>query len=429
MKKRVLVYPCGTEIGLEIYRAVNKSIHFQLIGGSSNYDHGQFVYKDLINDLPFITDDSSKEDIVAFNQCILNKRIDFIYPAMDGVVYAFAKYRQYLKPVVIAPDYKTAAITRSKSRTYEYFADTLKTPSCYEEIDEIAEYPVFVKPDVGQGSVGTAVVKSSQELRYLLAKKLDLLILEYLPGEEYTIDCFTNSEGKLVYARGRTRKRIKNGISVNAVFYDEPEFGIIAEKINKQLNQRGGWFFQLKRDRNGALTLLEIASRIAGTSSITRNTGVNLPLLTLHLFNGNSIHDVLINPYDIELDRALYNKYHLSLSYDTVYFDYDDTIVIDSRINTQIMAFVFQCINNGKHLVLLTKHKGDIFAELRKYRLETLFDQVMQLDATEEKAAFIMDSNSILIDDSYGERLKIASIFHIPTFDTHMIECLLEEND
>ena len=137
----------------------------------------------------------------------------------------------------------------------------------------------------------------------------------------------------------------------------------------------------------------------------------------------------MINPYDIELDRALYNKYHLSLSYDTVYFDYDDTIVIDSRINTQIMAFVFQCINNGKHLVLLTKHKGDIFAELRKYRLETLFDQVMQLDATEEKAAFIMDSNSILIDDSYGERLKIASIFHIPTFDTHMIECLLEEND
>jgi hypothetical protein len=90
VKKRVLVYPCGTEIGLEIYRAVNKSIHFELIGGSSTYDHGRFVYENHIDGLPFITDNSSEEEIDKFNKILIEHKIDYIYPAMDGVLFKFA---------------------------------------------------------------------------------------------------------------------------------------------------------------------------------------------------------------------------------------------------------------------------------------------------------------------------------------------------
>ena len=45
MKKNILVFPCGSEIALEIYRSVNKSIHFNLIGASSVDDHGKFIYE------------------------------------------------------------------------------------------------------------------------------------------------------------------------------------------------------------------------------------------------------------------------------------------------------------------------------------------------------------------------------------------------
>ena len=80
---------------------------------------------------------------------------------------------------------------------------------------EITNFPVFIKPDKGQGSVGARKINSPEEL-----KNIDItnfLIMEYLPGKEYTVDCFTNAEGKLIYAKGRSRKRIKSGISVNAV--------------------------------------------------------------------------------------------------------------------------------------------------------------------------------------------------------------------
>lgn len=62
--KNILVYPCGTEIGLEIYRALNNSIHYNLIGGSSSYDHGRFVYKNHIDKLPFLTDFSTKQEVI-----------------------------------------------------------------------------------------------------------------------------------------------------------------------------------------------------------------------------------------------------------------------------------------------------------------------------------------------------------------------------
>ena len=45
MKKNILVFPCGSEIGLEIYNSVKYSTYFNLIGANSSDDHGKFVYE------------------------------------------------------------------------------------------------------------------------------------------------------------------------------------------------------------------------------------------------------------------------------------------------------------------------------------------------------------------------------------------------
>ena len=427
VKKRVLVYPCGTEIGLEIYRAVNSSIHFELIGGSSTYDHGRFVYEKHIDNLPFIEDASTIEEIIIFNRMLEENKIDFIYPAMDGVLYKLGQYKDLLTPILIAPSAKTVATARSKAKTYELLKDCIEVPKRYDTIDQIEQYPVFIKPDVGQGSKNAMMISNPHQLRYEMEKVgcAEMLILEYLPGEEYTIDCFTNEEGRLIYAGGRTRKRIKNGISVNAIEYQDSEFFRIAAMINSVVKQKGGWFFQLKKNSKGRYSLLEIAARIAGTSSFTRNMGVNLPLLTLHLFNGSKIDSVIKNDYHLELDRALYNKFQSDLRYDRVYVDYDDTLVTEGRVNTQLLAFLFQCRNESIPVILLSKHQGNLVDELKKMRVYQIFDNVLHLEGTEEKYQYISGDQPIFIDDSYGERERVHQMLKIPVFDVHMIECLL----
>ena len=217
-----MVYPCGTEIGLEIYRSLNKSIHFEIIGGPSTYDHGRFVYKNHIDNLPFISDLSAEQDILEFNKIIEHYKIDFIYPAMDGVLTIFARYRHLLKPIVIAPSAITAEITCSKRKTYDPLRGLIPVPEIFDTDDCNNKFPVFVKPDRGQGAVGAMKIESLDELSRIKAE--NTVILEYLPGKEYTVDCFTNELGQLIYARARGRKRIKSGISVNEVFEDDSVF-------------------------------------------------------------------------------------------------------------------------------------------------------------------------------------------------------------
>jgi hypothetical protein len=60
----------------------------------------------------------------------------------------------------------------------------------------------------------------------------------------------------------------------------------LANKINKKLHFRGVWFFQVKENINGDLSLLEIAPRVAGTMALSRLKGVNLPLMSLFDFSG-----------------------------------------------------------------------------------------------------------------------------------------------
>ncbi len=428
MMKKILVYPCGTELGLEIFRAVRCSSHYELYGGSSTYDHGRFVYKNHIDNLPFITDNSSVDEILRFDAAIRPYKFDCIYPTMDGVITVFSKYREALTPVVVAPSYETTRITRSKRATYELFKNIIPIPTIYRDAEEIKNYPVFIKPAVGQGSVGTLKIESPTQLQSMNAFDDGLLVLEYLPGREYTVDCFTNSEGRLIYCKGRTRNRIKSGISVNATFCDHPKFHEYANLINDKLNQVGAWFFQLKEAADGELKLMEIASRAAGTSTIARGIGVNLPLLTLDSFNGLVIDDVCINNYPIELDRAMYNVFKICLPYRTVYIDYDDTIIVHGRLNLTAVKFLFQCIDNGKRLVLITRHAGvNLDEELQSHRLDGLFDEIIHLDAERKKSDVISDSAGIFIDDSYGERKDVATRCGIPVFDVNMIECLLED--
>lgn len=424
--KKILVYPCGTEIALEILHATKYARNYEIYGGSSTYDHGRFEFHRHIDHLPFLTDSSTADDIDQFNDAIKDYGFDFIYPAMDGVLTVMAKYRERLTPVIIAPSYETAAITRSKRETYRVLDTVIPLPTQFHSIEKISEFPVFVKPDVGQGSKGTRLIHNRDGLAAVDLEKE--LCLEYLPGEEFTVDCFTNKLGILVYAKGRRRRRIKNGVSVSAEFVEDPIFQSLAEKINTHIRQVGGWFFQVKYDKNGVLKLLEVSSRIAGASAITRCVGVNLPLLTINEYEGNTINEVLMNPFSILLDRALSNQYYLDLFYDTVYLDYDDTILLHGKVNPKLMQFVFQCHNNGKAVIVISRHKGDLLQSLRQNRLENIFDRVIHLGENEEKYDYIdKKCRAIFIDDSYGERKKVFEERGIPVFDTNMMECLMED--
>lgn len=421
MKKRVLIFPSGSEVGLEAHRAISCSKHFETFGASSVSDHSKLVFKNH-DFLPHI---NSPNFISELNSILQSRAIDLIVPVQDSVILKLAENESKIGAKLVSPPKETCKIARSKLLTYETLRGHINVPKIYSR-DERHHYPLFIKPNIGEGSKGARVVKNFQELNFYVQNDNSLIISEYLPGKEYTIDCFTNRKGILMYAGGRERIRISNGASVNSKIIEDSRFQEIAKIINERLAFRGVWFFQVKENKNGELVLMEIAARMPGTLALTRVHGPNLLLLSLYDRLDIDV-EIIINKQKIEIDRAYIARYVLNFSFDSVYVDFDDTLIVDGKVNPKLIHFLYQSKNEDKHLFLITKHKGDIYTSLHQRCIpSSLFNEIIHLKKDEHKFNYIKGKKSIFIDDSFNERKWVSEKLGIPVFDLDSLEALID---
>lgn len=427
MMINVLIVPAGTEIWLEIYNALINCKDINLFWGNENKsNHAMFIYKNFFWDVLPIN--SGKQFIEQIKNIVKSAKIDVIYPASDDCLVELSKFKDELWCQIIAPNDEACLITRSKKMTYDKLHDILPIPKMFGENDVTeADFPVFIKPEKWAWAVNSFKVENKEELDFYLKKYENLIILEYLPWDEFTIDCFT-SKGKLIYVWWRKRVRIKNGIAVNSTTLMRPEFKLLAEKINARLDMDWARFFQLKHNIYWKLALLEVAPRISWTMSTNRVKWINFPLLSIYNKLGYDTIDICINDYNVTVDRALANKYSISnIDYDTVYIDLDDTIIVKWEINLLAIHFLYQCINKWYKIVLLTKSEQEhVIDYIKKYKISEVFDEIIKISKDDEKHKHITYKKSIFIDDSFWERKKVKDNLWIPVFDLSSLECLLD---
>jgi hypothetical protein len=419
-----LVFPGGTEIGLELRRSLANLKEIRLAGAGSEHDrHGPFAYRHWRT----VPDVGAPGWIEGLNAVIAELAIDVVFPGHDDVLLALARHRHEIDAGVVTSPLRTCEVTRSKRATYELLGDVVPAPHVYDDPAEIAEFPVFAKPDRSQGSQGAVAVADRSALTAALAGGSDL-VMELLPGREHTVDCFSDRDRGLLFARARARERTRAGISMATRTEATSErIERHAQAIAGRLELHGAWFFQLREDRHGEPRLLEVAPRVAGTSALHRVLGVNFALLALY---EHLRMPVTVAPNDIEirLDRALVNRYAHDLEYGHVYVDLDDTLLVGDAVNTRLVALLYQCLNAGRRLVLITRHARSVEETLRRFRLGELWDDVVHItDAEAEKAAYISEPDAILIDDSFRERRVAHERLGIATFDSSMIELLLDD--
>ncbi len=420
---RVLILPGGTEIGLELRQALawNKDVEL-FSGGAAVSNHAPYVFaRHLV--VPSVHEEGW---IGALAKVVEENRITHIFPAHDDVTVALAENAGQIPAKIVTSPLETCRLTRSKSATLRLFAGAVPVPRLYASPEDVAEFPVFVKPDRGQGSHNAARADDVGRLRALLAEDTTRIIVEHLPGAEHTVDCFSDRDRGLLYASGRQRRRVRNGIAVDSVLVQDPRFEDYARRIASRLPLHGAWFYQVKADRDGELKLLEVAPRIGGTSGLSRANGVNLPLLSLYEADRLPT-TVAAVPGVTGIDRALVSRFRHGFAYRTVYIDLDDTLIVRGQVNPELMKLLYQCLNRGVRIVLLTRHAGDLPTTLRRHRLDGLFDQVVHLKADGSKADHVTDRPAIFIDDSFRERQDVALRTGVPALDPSMAEMLCDD--
>jgi carbamoyl-phosphate synthase large subunit len=222
-------------------------------------------------------------------QCV-KLGVDVILPTVDAELRPLAHAREAFKAagidLLLAPAAALDVIL-DKLLLAEHCAAVVRVPRTelfgpFVDPDSWS-YPVIVKPREGSGSRGIVMVGSAAELAKLAALDLTatLIVQEFLPGEEYSVDVLADADGRVVASVPRLRARVDSGVSVGGRTVHDAE----VEWFGRTVAQATGVTFvanvQCKRDQGGSPALLEVNPRMPGTLGLTIASGVDMPRLAL----------------------------------------------------------------------------------------------------------------------------------------------------
>ena len=185
------------------------------------------------------------------------------------------------------------------------------------------EKPVCVKLTESSGARGVRVIDDSKSRYHIFAhekpdsfyisyedmKKTledadefpELMVMEYLSGDEYDVDLIADN-GRVLYMAGRRNPVMVMSITQESVLEKNEEAYRIAEQIVEKLGLDGVIGIDYKFAEDGSCRLLEINPRIDATVSVFAAGGLNLPYLQVKHLLGEELPEVEVR-YGTRLKR------------------------------------------------------------------------------------------------------------------------------
>jgi carbamoyl-phosphate synthase large subunit len=243
----------------------------------------------------------------------IEKNIELILPITTKELIPLSEAKALFAQngiTVLVSEQKHLTISNNKGMLYQHLLENkipvpaFRIAKHYTEFCEVEKSlnlsPYIIKPCVGNGSRGFRIIDneadehdllfnhkpsstylSSKNLHSTLASKPfpELLLSEYLPGTEYTVDCLI-LDGNIKFILPRRRDKMNNGISVAGVIEYNKEIIEYCEAILQCLHLDGPIGIQVKYSKNNSPLIVEINPRIQGTTVACKGAGVNIPYLT-----------------------------------------------------------------------------------------------------------------------------------------------------
>lgn len=273
---------------------------------------GRYLNKDF-ETIPYANDPAFIDAVLAL--CRI-KNIHAVLPLVTRELIPLSQHIQEFElagaKLLVSPA-ASLEIANNKSKLYEFLQwrgiavpafSIVETVEQFNQAVEELGYPkrsVCFKPSVSNGSRGFRIISEQiNELDLLFNHKPssvyislketvrilssgsfpELLVSEYLPGDEYSVDCLAN-HGETILVVPRLRKKMINGISVEGEFVKNENIISYCTRIIKELQLHGNIGIQVKSSDKGEFLILEINPRVQGTISSALGAGVNLPLLAI----------------------------------------------------------------------------------------------------------------------------------------------------
>ena len=162
-------------------------------------------------------------------------------------------------------------------------------PGPAREVADAVGLPCIVKPVLGKGGREIALCRTLGELAENLASRPEVLVQEFLPGDEYSIDVLSDLEGEPLVAVPRVRLKTDGGVSVRGRVFHDAGVQRVCMDLARFLGLKGPSCMQMRHTASGEPKFLEVNPRMGGATIFSALAGVNLAQLQVDLAAGGSI--------------------------------------------------------------------------------------------------------------------------------------------
>lgn len=269
-------------------------------------ENGKVIATDMSNLAPAIYDADKfylvpridhKDYIETLLDICKKEKIDCIFALIDPELSLIAKNKNKFLEIGVTPlisNYNAVELAFNKYEMYKYLTKkNVKTPKTYIDKKEFyndldnskIKFPVFVKPVTGSASINISKVNSQEEIELLFSLYDDLIIQEYMDGQEIGADVYIDPISKKVVSIF-TKEKIKmraGETDKSRSFKDEKLFNLITTTVEEI-----GYEYMIDMDIfkiNNEYYISEINPRFGGGYPHAYESGVNFPKLIINSIN------------------------------------------------------------------------------------------------------------------------------------------------
>lgn len=235
--------------------------------------------------VPLSTDPAYLDAIAAICDA---EDIRVLVPTIDDELPVFAAARERFAAMgvwVVVSDLRAAEICNDKFETCRVLrAHGVAAARSYlpSTLPRSPQFPLFVKPRTGRGSVGAFAARNATELAFFLQYVDDPVIQEFLRGAEFTLDLFCDRRGAPLSVVPRERVVIRSGVMDRGRTVNDPRLIELALACARTLPFVGPINIQC-RMHGDVPTVFEINPRFSGGIPLTIAAGADFPAMVLDL--------------------------------------------------------------------------------------------------------------------------------------------------
>lgn len=277
---KILVTGVGGPAGINACRLLQEETSVQVVG----CDIDELATGRLFVDSFYISPRCDDTDYESWLRDMVTEHdINILLPTVHEELPVLRIFSDDLPCQTIISPLKAVQIGDDKKLMYNWMDDhmvehvarwttlTEWTPSWH--VDNVQ----FFKPRKGRGARGCKLATKA-ELAWLkdyTENTEDSIVMECLPGTEWTVDCYVGQDGEIVYTMVRERCGLAGGISIKGKTVKNQAVIDATKAMLAQLECRGPVFIQWKADQNGQPKLIEINPRLSGGLMISKAAGIN----------------------------------------------------------------------------------------------------------------------------------------------------------